>query len=57
MILQPIDFVVYAWLLMALLSAGYVAYDQFANNPEARHVEQQRRAGCGRADPPHRVSS
>jgi hypothetical protein len=36
MILQPIDFVVYAWLLVALISAGYVAYDQFRNNPEAR---------------------
>jgi FtsP/CotA-like multicopper oxidase with cupredoxin domain len=35
MILQPIDFVVYAWLAIALLSALYVAYDQFQNNPEA----------------------
>jgi len=35
MILQPIDFVVYAWLLIAVLSAVYVAYDQFRNNPEA----------------------
>ena len=35
MILQPIDFVVYAWLAIALLSALYVAYDQFRNNPEA----------------------
>jgi FtsP/CotA-like multicopper oxidase with cupredoxin domain len=35
MILQPIDFVVYAWLIIAVLSAGYVAYDQFRNNPEA----------------------
>ncbi len=35
MILQPIDFVVYAWLLVAVLSAVYVAYDQFRNNPEA----------------------
>jgi FtsP/CotA-like multicopper oxidase with cupredoxin domain len=34
-ILQPIDFVVYAWLIVAVLSAAYVAYDQFANNPEA----------------------
>jgi FtsP/CotA-like multicopper oxidase with cupredoxin domain len=36
MILQPIDFVVYAWLIIAVLSAVYVAYDQFRNNPEAR---------------------
>src|SRR3979409_668691 len=35
MILQPIDFVVLAWLIIAMLSAGYVAYDQFRNNPEA----------------------
>ncbi|HMI55436.1 MAG TPA: DUF4396 domain-containing protein [Gemmatimonadaceae bacterium] len=35
MILQPIDFVVYAWLVVAVLSAAYVAYDQFRNNPEA----------------------
>jgi manganese oxidase len=35
MILQPIDFVVYAWLVVAVLSALYVAYDQFKNNPEA----------------------
>ncbi|MFN2570778.1 MAG: DUF4396 domain-containing protein [Gemmatimonadales bacterium] len=35
MILQPIDVVVYLWLAIALLSAAYVAYDQFRNNPEA----------------------
>jgi FtsP/CotA-like multicopper oxidase with cupredoxin domain len=35
MILQPIDVVVYAWLIIAMLSAAYVAYDQFRNNPEA----------------------
>src|SRR6195256_4439548 len=35
MVLQPIDFVVYAWLIIAVLSAAYVAYDQFRNNPEA----------------------
>ncbi len=32
MILRPIDFVVYAWLLIAVVSAVYVAYDQFRNN-------------------------
>ena len=36
MILQPIDFVVYAWLAIAVLSALYVAWDQFRHNPEAR---------------------
>src|SRR5439155_18668817 len=35
MILQPIDFVVYAWLAVAILSAAWVAYDQFSHNPEA----------------------
>lgn len=35
MVLQPIDFVVWAWLAIALLSALYVAYDQFRHNPEA----------------------
>jgi manganese oxidase len=35
MILRPIDFVVWAWLVIALVSAAYVAYDQFRNNPEA----------------------
>src|SRR5437667_6003648 len=34
MILQPIDFIVYAWLIVAVLSAAYVAYDQFSGNPE-----------------------
>lgn len=36
MILQPIDYVVYAWLSVALLSALYVGVDQFRNNPEAK---------------------
>lgn len=35
MLLQPIDYIVYTWLIIAVLSAGYVAYDQFRNNPEA----------------------
>src|SRR5258705_8386516 len=35
MILQPIDFFVYAWLIIAVLSAVYVAHDQFRYNPEA----------------------
>ncbi|MBA2686291.1 MAG: DUF4396 domain-containing protein [Gemmatimonadaceae bacterium] len=35
MILQPIDYVVYLWLAVALVSAAYVAYDQFRHNPEA----------------------
>src|SRR5438046_4581149 len=35
MFLQPIDFIVYGWIIVALLSAAYVAYDQFRHNPEA----------------------
>jgi FtsP/CotA-like multicopper oxidase with cupredoxin domain len=35
MLLQPFDVVVYIWLVIAVLSAGYVAVDQFRNNPEA----------------------
>ena len=35
MLLQPFDLVVYIWLAIALLSAGYVAVDQYRNNPEA----------------------
>lgn len=35
-ILQPIDYVVYVWLFLAALSALYVGFDQFRNNPEAK---------------------
>ena len=35
MILQPIDFIVHIWLIVALLSACFVGYDQFRHNPEA----------------------
>ena len=35
MIIQPIDYLVYAWLVVALLSAIYVGVDQFRGNPEA----------------------
>jgi FtsP/CotA-like multicopper oxidase with cupredoxin domain len=35
MILQPVDYVVYAWLIAAVVSAAYVAWDQFRYNPEA----------------------
>lgn len=34
MLIQPIDVFVYAWLLVAVLSAAYVAWDQFTRNPE-----------------------
>lgn len=34
MLIQPIDIFVYAWLGVALLCAAYVAWDQFAGNPE-----------------------
>ena len=34
MLIQPIDIFVYAWLIVALISAAYVAWDQFHGNPE-----------------------
>lgn len=34
MLIQPIDIFVYAWLIVAALSAAYVAWDQFSGNPE-----------------------
>lgn len=34
MLVQPIDIFVYAWLMVALLCAAYVAWDQFSGNPE-----------------------
>lgn len=34
MLIQPIDIFVYAWLVIAVLSAVYVAWDQFRGNPE-----------------------
>jgi FtsP/CotA-like multicopper oxidase with cupredoxin domain len=35
MLIQPIDIFVYAWLMVAVFSAAYVAWDQFTGNPEA----------------------
>ena len=35
MLIQPIDVFVYAWLIVAVGSAVYVAWDQFRGNPEA----------------------
>ena len=35
MLIQPIDVFVYAWLMLAVASAAYVAWDQFRGNPEA----------------------
>ena len=34
MLIQPIDIFVDAWLVVAVLSAAYVAWDQFHGNPE-----------------------
>ena len=34
MLIQPIDIFVYAWIGIAMLSAAYVAWDQFRGNPE-----------------------
>jgi FtsP/CotA-like multicopper oxidase with cupredoxin domain len=34
MIIQPIDYFLVVWFLLALGSTAYVAYDQYRNNPE-----------------------
>ena len=34
MLIQPIDIFVYAWFIVAVFSAAYVAWDQFHGNPE-----------------------
>jgi FtsP/CotA-like multicopper oxidase with cupredoxin domain len=34
MLIQPFDVFVLAWLVLAVVSAGYVAWDQFSGNPE-----------------------
>ena len=34
MLIQPIDIFVHAWLIVAVFSAAYVAWDQFHGNPE-----------------------
>jgi FtsP/CotA-like multicopper oxidase with cupredoxin domain len=34
MLIQPIDIFVHAWLIVAVLSTAYVAWDQFTGNPE-----------------------
>ena len=34
MIIQPIDYLLVAWFLLAAVSTAYVAWDQFRNNPE-----------------------
>ena len=36
MLIQPIDIFVYVWLIVAVLSAAYVAWDQFHGNPESK---------------------
>jgi len=33
-LIQPVDIFVHAWLIIAALSAAYVAWDQFTGNPE-----------------------
>src|SRR3546814_56461 len=34
MLIQPFDIFVHVWLVLAVLSAAYVAWDQFTGNPE-----------------------
>ncbi len=36
MLIQPIDIFVHAWLIVAVFSAAYVAWDQFHGNPEPK---------------------
>jgi hypothetical protein len=39
MIVQPYDYFLIAWFILAGLSTCYVAIDQFRNNPEAKGDE------------------
>jgi hypothetical protein len=32
--IQPVDYLLVAWFILAALSTAYVARDQFRNNPE-----------------------
>jgi manganese oxidase len=34
MLIQPIDYAWLVWFVLAGISAAYVAYDQWRNNPE-----------------------
>ncbi|APO68077.1 multicopper oxidase domain-containing protein [Rhizobium gallicum] len=34
MFIQPVDYLLFAWFILAALSTAYVAWDQFRNNPE-----------------------
>ena len=36
MIIQPVDYALVVWFVLAALSTVYVAWDQFRNNPEPR---------------------
>lgn len=36
MLIRPFDIFVHIWLVLAVLSAGYVAWDQFRGNPEPK---------------------
>lgn len=44
MIMQPVAFVVYAWLVVAVLSAIYVAWDQFAQSRSAEKDQVMQRS-------------
>jgi manganese oxidase len=39
MIAMPYDYFLIAWFILALASTAYVAYDQFAGNPEPTAVK------------------
>ena len=34
MLIQPIDYFLVVWFALAAASTGYVAWDQYRNNPE-----------------------
>ena len=39
MLIKPIDIFVHAWLIVAVLSAAYVAWDQFTGNPDRNQLQ------------------
>jgi hypothetical protein len=40
MFIQPIDYALVVWFVLAALSTAYVTYDQWRNNPEPNVMRQ-----------------
>ena len=40
MLIQPIDYFLLAWIILAAASTPYVGCDQYRNNPELRVMKQ-----------------